>query len=195
MSVFLIEMYSMDLDKKGIMISMFQLAEQGEFTKLEQKDIVDALFSFGMSRIVSQIPKDSNKSSQINIQEEFKRIRLGSRRLLEQTENCIDTALEMLDNYQSYIEKALGDINELPKYAEYGDTIETIKLIKALDKELYNFSHAEKLLGTSRQTLKKHAEANKDGLKIIQSGGSKYLHREDMIIYFRAKHKDKNLPF
>ena len=185
----------MDLNAKSILISVFQLAEQGELTNLEQKEIINALHTYGISKINNQIGDDTNNLEEINIQDEFKRIRLGCRSILEQTEKCIDTALKMLKEYQINIEKMRAEIGKLPKFAQYGDSIELIKLIKSMDKDLYNFSEAEKLVNTSRQTLKKHAIIQKDGLRIFQSGKSEYLTREGLIQYYRAKLKDDSLPF
>lgn len=183
---------SMDLNTKAILISMFQLAEKGELTKLQQKDVVSSLVNFGMSRLSQKL---DGSESKLNIDEEFKRIRVGSRVLLEQTEQCIDTALEILKTQQSNFTQFKRDLKNLPEFAEIGDNLKTLNLIKLLDKDLYNFSEAEKLIGITRQTLKKHAEIGKSGLRIFESGKSKYLRREDLITYYRARTKDDSLPF
>ena len=73
----------MDLNTKSILISVFQLAEKGKLNKVEQKQIVSALFSFGMHRLSSNINTDNiDAPTQIeNIEESFKKIRLGTRKL------------------------------------------------------------------------------------------------------------------
>ena len=185
----------MDLNRKGFFISVFQMAEQGELSNLEQKDIIDALQSYGMSQISNQISTDPNNQQEINIQDKFKRIREGSRILLEQTESCIDTSLAMLKEYQANIEKILAEFGTLPEFAQIGDSIETIKLITSLDQDFYNLSQAQELTGVTRQTLKKHAEQELNGLKLFQIGKSLHLSREGIITYYRAKFKDHSLPF
>lgn len=182
----------MDLNTKGIFISIFQLAEKGKLTKLEQKDVVNSLVSFGLNRL-SQKMVDTD--SETNIDEEFKRIRLGTRILLEQTEQCIDTALEVLKTQQDYFDKFKIDLRSLPEHAEFGDNTKTLAFIKSLKQDLYNFSEAEALTGVTRQTLKKHAEKELHGLKATVHGKSTLLSRERLIIYYRAKFKDDSLPF
>jgi len=177
----------MDLNTKGIFISMFQLATKGELTNLQQKDVLEALNSYGTHLMM-------NHSYEYAI-EVFKKIRLGSRILLEQTENCIDSALENLEVIKKYTDKMEIDLKNLPEYAKLEDDVKTIAFIKSLDKDLYNFSHAERLSGVTRQTLKKHAKKQLHGLKIIEHGGSSYLDKERLIKYYRARFNDDGLPF
>ena len=182
----------MDVNTNTTFISMFQLAEKGELTKLEQKDVVNSLVKFGMNRLSQKL---NNINSESSIDEEFKRIRLGTRRLLEQTEQCIDTALEILKTQQNNFAQFKIEIQNLPEFSEIGDNIEVLNLIKKLDKDLYNFSEAGKLVNTTRQTLKIHAIKQKNGLKIFESGKSEYLTKEGLIRYYRAKFKNDSLPF
>lgn len=177
----------MDLNKKGILVSLFQLAERGELDDVEQKDIVNALFSFGFSRITSDFGRD--------IDEDFKRIRLGSRKILEQTEKCIDTALELVKTQQELLKKMEGNIYTAEKFAEFGDDENTMNFIKSLDQEFYNFSEAERLVNITRQTLKKHAVKNIHGLKTIIIGKTEYISKESLIIYYRNNFNINTLPF
>lgn len=177
----------MDSNTRGVIIDMFQLAEKGELAKIEQKHIITALISYGSFLL-------RNKSYN-EIQEEFKRIRVGSRKLLEQTEQCIDLALENLKNTKDLLDSMQVDYQNLPEHAEMGDDKKTIAFIESLNQDLYNFSEAERLTGVTRQTLKKHAKAGLHGLKITKLSKSEYLNKERLIVYYRAKFNDNELPF
>ena len=177
----------MDLDKKGILVSLFQLAERGELDDVEQKDIVNALFSFGFSRISNDFDR--------NIEEDFKRIRLGSRKILEQTEKCIDTALELVQTQQKLIKKMGSDVLTSEKFAQFGDDENTLTFIKSLDQNYYNFSEAERLVKISRQTLKKHAVKNTHGLKTEIIGKTEYISKESLITYYRNNFNISTYPF
>jgi len=177
----------MDLNTKGIFISMFQLAEKGELNKFEQKDVITALMSYG-NFLLRKKPYDE-------VVTEFKKIREGSRLLLENTEKCIDSALENLKHLNDTIESIGLEMQNLPEYAELGDNLETLAFIKSLKQDLYNFSEAQKLTGISRQTLRIHAKKQLHGLKTTLLGKSEYISKERLITYYRAKHKDNDLPF
>jgi len=163
----------MNLDTKGIYISMFQLAEKGELTNLEQKYIVEALVSFG------------NSINPNDIEEKFKNIRIGSRTLFEQTETCIDSALSIVKGFNKAFDDAKLSIQSMPKGAIYGDDAETLEFIKSLKEGAYNYSQAGKLTGIARQTIKKHADKRKHGLKAFTIGKSEYISREVLINYYR----------
>jgi len=177
----------MDVNTKATFISMFQLAEKGELDKLEQKDVITALMSYGTFLL-------KNKSFE-EIQEEFRKIRIGSRNLLEQTETCIDTALETLKSIKDFMDKMQIDLKNLPEYAEINDDAKTLGFIKSLTKDLYNFSEAETLTGVTRQTLKSHSEKHLHGLRITELGKRKYLSKERLIYYYRVRFNDNGLPF
>nr|WP_315183867.1 hypothetical protein [uncultured Flavobacterium sp.] len=161
------------LDKKGIFISVFQMAESGELTKTDQSEIMNALISYG--RFLK--PDDVN--------EVFKKIRLGTRHLLEQSEKCIDASLDSVQEYHKTINSVLKKEENLPKDATVGDDAETIKFINSLKKDAYNFSEAEKLIDITRQTMKKHAESGLYSLKITRIGKTDYITRENLIRYYR----------
>ncbi|MGZ0017640.1 hypothetical protein [Yeosuana sp. AK3] len=164
----------MDLNVKGILISVFQLAEKGELSKIEQKKIVEALFSYG------------NSIDPKLLDEKFKLIRIGSRTLLEQTENCIDSALAILKEFHQNIGEMKIDIQSMPEGAIYGDDKETLKFINSLNKDVYNFSEASKLINISRQTIKAHADSEKYSLKTFIIGKSQYISKKSLIDYYRA---------
>jgi hypothetical protein len=154
-------------------ITLFQLAAKGKLTEIEQQHIIQALVSFG------------NSTNPEEVDEVFKNIRTGSRNLLEQTENCIDSALSIVKSYNNYFEEAKISIQSLPDGAIYGDDKETLEFIKSLEEGPYNYSQAEKLIGVSRQTIKKHADTNKYGLKAFSVKKSQYISREALIGYYR----------
>ena len=164
----------MNLDTKGTFISMFQLAEKGELTNLEQKHVIEALVSFG------------NSINPNDIDEKFKNIRVGSRTLFEQTENCIDTALSIIKGYNKTFEDAKLSLQNMPKGAIYGDDTETLEFIKSLTEDAYNFSQAKRLTGIARQTIKKHADNGKYGLRTIWIGKSEYISKKALIDYYRT---------
>ncbi|MFY8213630.1 MAG: hypothetical protein ACOVKJ_04160, partial [Flavobacterium sp.] len=134
------------MNKKEIFISVFQMAESGELTNLEQKDIMNALFSYGCSL----------KPDEVN--EEFKKIRVGLRHLLEQSEKCTDSALNSVEEFHKAVRDVIGKEKSLPSGATIGDDAETIAFISSLVKDAYNFSQAEKVIGIARQTIKTHSE-------------------------------------
>lgn len=177
----------MDLSTKGIFISMFQLAAKGELNQFEQKDVITALMSYG-NFLLRNKPYDE-------VVTDFIKIREGSRLLLENTEKCIDSALENIKYMNDTVESIGLQIQNLPEYAEIGDNTETLAFIKSLTQDLYNFSDAEKLTGVTRQTLKKHAEKELHGLKVTVHGKSTLLSKERLITYYRAKFKDNSLLF
>ncbi|UPS90289.1 hypothetical protein [Bizionia sp. M204] len=162
------------MNTKEIFISVFQLAEKGKLSKVEQKQIMEALISYG------------NSINPKELDETFKRIRLGSRTLLEQTETCIDSALRVVKDFNKYIEDAELTIQSMPKGAVFGDDTKTLEFIKSLTEDAYNYSQAEKLIGISRQTIKAHADKGKHGLNTFTISKSEYINRENLINYYRA---------
>lgn len=165
------------MNKKEILVSVFYLAEKGELSKTEQHEIIGALESYGRSLNPDEV------------NQRFKNIRLGTRYILEQTEKCIDSALEGVNAFHKAIKDAMGADASLPKGALLGDDEETIKFIGSLELDIYNFSQAEKLIGISRQTLKKHAESGQFNLKATRISKSYYITRETMIEYYRTYFK------
>lgn len=149
------------------------MAENGELSKTEQHEIINALESYGRTL----------KPNEVN--EKFKNIRLGIRYILEQTEKCIDSALDGVNAFHKAIKDVVGSDASLPKGALIGDDEETIRFISLLDFNIYNFSQAEKLIGISRQTIKKHADSGLYNLKVTRISKSFYITRESMIEYYR----------
>lgn len=170
-------------DKKGIFVSVFQMAENGELTKTDQSEIMNALISYGRSL----------KPDEVN--ETFKNIRYGTRNLLEQSENCIDSALDSVQEFHKMIKSVLKIDENLPKGATVGDDAETINFISSIDKEIYNFSQAEKTIGITRQTIKKHAESGLHSLITTRIGKTDYITRENLIIYYRDYFKKDGFGF
>lgn len=165
------------MNKKEILVSVFYLAEKGELSKTEQHEIISALESYGRSLNPDEV------------NQRFKNIRLGTRYILEQTEKCIDSALEGVNAFHKAIKDVIGADASLPKGALLGDDEETIKFIGALELDIYNFSQAEKLIGISRQTLKKHAESGQFDLKVTRISKTDYITRENLIRYYRKYYK------
>lgn len=161
------------MNKKSIFISFFQMAEEGELTNTEQSEVMNALISYGRSL----------KPDEVN--EKFKQIRLGTRHLLEQTEKCIDSALDSVDEFHKMIQMVIGKEAILPEGATVGDDAETIAFINSLVKDAYNFLQAEKLIGISRQTIKKHAESGLHSLKTTKISKTNYITKENLIRYYR----------
>ncbi len=159
------------------------MAESGELTNLEQKDIMNALISYGRSM----------KPDEVN--ETFKNIRLGTRHLLEQSEICIDSALDSVQEFHKMVKAVLKEEVNLPVGATVGDDAETIKFINSLKKDAYNFSEAEKLIDITRQTIKKHAESRLYSLIITRIGKTDYITRENLIIYYRKYFKKEGWGF
>ncbi len=153
------------------------MAESGELSKTEQHEIINALESYGRTL----------KPNEVN--EKFKNFRLSIRYILEQTEKCIDSALDGVNAFHKAIKDVVGIDASLPKGALLGDDEETIKFIGSLELAIYNFSQAEKLIGISRQTLKKHAESGQFNLKATRISKSYYITRETMIEYYRTYFK------
>lgn len=170
-------------EKKGIFVNVFLMAESGELTKTDQSEIMNALISYGRSL----------KSEEVN--EAFKSIRLGTRHLLEQTEKCIDSALDSVIEFHKAIDGVITKEKSLPIGATIGDDAETIKFIDSLDKDAYNFSQAEKVIGIARQTIKKHAENGLHSLKTTRISKTDYITRENLIIYYRDYYKKDGWGF
>lgn len=166
-------------DKKGIFISVFQMAESGELTKTDQSEIMNALISYGRSLKPDEV------------HETFKNIRLGTRHLLEQSEKCIDFALESVKEYHQMLEGVIAKEKSLPEGASVGDDADTIKFIKSLTKDIYNFSEVQNLIDISRQTITKHAKNGLYSLKTTKISKTEYITRENLIVYYRDyKKKD-----
>lgn len=170
-------------EKKGIFVSVFLMAESGELTRTDQSEIMNALISYGRSL----------KPDEVN--DAFKSIRLGTRQLLEQTEKCIDSALDSVLEFHKAIEGVITKEKSLPSGATIGDDAETIKFIDSLVKDAYNFSQAEKLIGISRQTIKAHAEKGLHSLKTTKISKTDYITRENLIIYYRDYFKKEGWGF
>ena len=171
------------MDKKATFISVFQMAESGKLTSTEQSEVMNALISYGRS----MNPEEVNEA--------FRKIRIGTRHLLEQTEKCIDSALDNVQEFHNMLEAVLKKKEKLPDGATIGDDAETIKFINSLDKDAYNFSEAQKLIGITRQTIKKHAEDGLFSLKVTRLGKSDYVIREDFIRYYRNYHNKDGWGF
>jgi hypothetical protein len=170
-------------EKKGIFVNVFLMAESGELTKTDQSEIMNALISYGRSL----------KPDEVN--EVFKGIRLGTRHLLEQTEKCIDSALDSVIEFHKAIDGVITKEKSLPSGATIGDDAETIKFINSLKKDAYNFSEAEKLIDITRQTIKKHAESGLYSLKTTRISKTDYITRENLIIYYRDYFKKDGWGF
>ena len=171
------------MNKKAIFISIFQMAEKGELTATEQSEIMNALISYGRSL----------KPDEVN--GKFKQIRLGTRHLLEQTEKSLDSALDSIQEFHKMLQSVVVKEKSLPEGATVGDDAETIKFINSLKKDAYNFSQAEKLIGISRQTIKKHAESGSYSLKITRIIKTDYITRENLIRYYRDYFKKDGFGF
>ena len=161
------------MNKKETFVSVFQMAESGVLTSTEQSEVMNALISYGRS----MKPEEVNKA--------FRKIRIGTRHLLEQTEKCIDSALDSVQEFHNMLKAVLKEEENLPDGATVGDDAETINFINSLSKDAYNFSEAQKLIGITRQTIKKHAEDELFSLKITRIGKSDYVTRENLIRYYR----------
>ncbi len=170
-------------DKKGIFVSVFQMAESGELTKTDQSEIMNALISSGRSL----------KPNEVN--EAFKNIRLGTRLLLEQSERCIDSALDSVQEFHKMVNAVLKEEINLPVGATVGDDAETIKFINSLKKDAYNFSEAQNVIGNSRQTIKKHSESGLFSLKTTRIGKTDYITKENLIVYYRDYFKKDGFGF
>nr|WP_315172339.1 hypothetical protein [uncultured Flavobacterium sp.] len=171
------------LDKKEIFISVFRMAESGELTKTDQSEIMKALISYGRSL----------KPDEVN--EAFKKIRLGTKHLFEQSEKCIDESLDSVQEFHKMVKSVLKKDENLPKGATVGDEAQTIKFINSLEKGIYNFSQAENLIGITRQTIKKHAVNGSFSLKTERIGKTDYITRENLIIYYRDYFKKDGYGF
>jgi citrate synthase len=171
------------MNKKAIFISLFQMAEQGELTSTEQSEVMNALISYGRSL----------KPGEVN--QVFKNIRLGTRHLLEQTEKSLDSALDSVHEFHKMLEGVIAKEKSLPDGATVGDDAETIKFIDSLTKDAYNFSEAQKVIGISRQTIKKHAESELHSLKTTTIGKTDYITRENLIVYYRDYFKKDGFGF
>jgi citrate synthase len=171
------------MNKKAIFISLFQMAEQGELTSTEQSEVMNALISYGRSL----------KPEEVN--QVFKNIRLGTRHLLEQTEKSLDSALDSVHEFHKMLEGVIAKEKSLPDGATVGDDAETIKFIDSLTKDAYNFSEAQKVIGISRQTIKKHAESGSHSLKTTTIGKTDYITRENLIVYYREYFKKDGFGF
>ena len=170
-------------DKKAIFISVFQMARYGELTKTDQSEIMSALFTYGMSI----------KPDEVNTV--FKDIRMGTRKLLEQTEMCIDSTLDNLREFHERVKEIIDKEESLPSGATIGDDAETIGFISSLVKDAYNFSQAEKVIGIARQTIKAHAEKGLHSLKTTRISKTDYITRENLIRYYRDYFKKDGWGF
>jgi len=170
-------------EKKGIFVNVFLMAESGELTRTDQSEIMNALISYGRSL----------KPDEVN--EAFKGIRLGTRHLLEQTEKCIDSALDSVIEFHKAIEGVITKEKCLPNGATIGDDAETIAFISSLVKDAYNFSQAENVIGISRQTIKSHAEKGLHSLKTTKISKTDYITRENLIRYYRDYFKKDGWGF
>lgn len=170
-------------EKKGIFVSIFMMAEKGELTNTDQSEIMNALISYGRTL----------KADEVN--DAFKGIRLGVRHMLQQTEKCIDSALDSVVEFHKAIDGVITKEKSLPIGATIGDDAETIKFIDSLVKDAYNFSQAEKLIGIARQTIKSHAEKGLYSLKTTRISKTDYITRENLIRYYRDYYKKDGLGF
>ena len=159
------------------------MAESGELNKTDQSEIMNALISYGRSL----------KPDEVN--EKFKNIRLGTRHLLEQSEKCVDSALDSVQEFHKMVKAVLKEEINLPLGATVGDDAKTIKFINLLKKDAYNFSEAEKLIDITRQTIKKHAESGLYSLKITRISKTDYITRENLIRYYRDYFKKDGFGF
>jgi|GEM_PF-5665092 len=89
---------------------------------------------------------------------------------------------------RGFIEKA----NSLPEYGLFIDSDEVLEFISKLDQDTYSFSQAEKLLGVTRQTLKKYADEGIHGIKTIRVKKSDYITKESMANFYREQWENEH---
>ena len=75
----------------------------------------------------------------------------------------------------------------LPECGSDWDSEEILDFIRNLEDDIYSFSAAERLLGVTRQTLKKYAKEGTYGIKTVQMKKSDYLTKNSIAIFYRKK--------
>ena len=79
-------------------------------------------------------------------------------------------------------------VANLPPLANSFDPEVVIEFIRTLDKDAYSFLEAERLLGITRQTLRKYADEGKYGLTIEQRKKRIYLTKKGIVDFYRERY-------
>ncbi len=148
-----------------------------------------AMRFWGMAYDISMPVKDFTKT--------LKKFKQAIPNFLKVLDEVLDEAEKMgLRNYEIN-EQEFEKIKNLPPLANTQDAPQVIAFIRQLDKDLYNYSEAAKLLGVTRQTLKTYTEDENHTLKRRYSGKSWYITKESIVWFYRNRFDDENdhLPF
>lgn len=172
-----------DNNTTSLLIQLFQLAEKDGLNPIEQQQIIEAVSSYGRSLK----PND--------FQKKFKNIRTGTRALLEQIENCLDSSVKSVSEWHNIIAEIKTNDGKLPAGADISDDAETIEFINSLKKEYYNFSDAEKLIGPSRQSISIWAKEGRYSIKTIQKGERTMFTKIGIIEFYKAYNNKDGFNF
>ena len=165
----------------NILVQLFQFAENGG--EMDREKVISALSSYGLSH------------DPLTVETVFKKIRVGSKNAITFIDNCLDESLERVKIVNKAKDDIIKEFGTLPEGASLGDDKETIRFIKSLTDDFYNFSDASRLIGLTRQTIKEHADKNLFNLKTIRKGKSDYITRDDIIIYYRNYYNKDGFGF
>lgn len=141
---------------------------------------------------------DAGSVDEKEVKLKIKKFRKGIPNFLKMVDDALDEAEKMNTRMYKLINVSKERINNLPKLAAFEDSDKVVEFIRSLDKDHYSFSEAAKLLGVSRQSLRKYADENLHGIKIVRVTRSDYITKESMASFFRKKFDDEHsdsLPF
>ncbi len=104
-------------------------------------------------------------------------------------------SLEFFFNYTSNkLDEQMKDViynqervANMPLDCTLEDSDELIEFAKKLNKSNFNYSEAARLLGISRQTLKRYINENKYDLEEVRKKRSSYLTRKSVVNFYRNK--------
>ena len=163
---------------KNTIIDLFMLVEAGDLGNLNTNELVTGIISYASCN-------EKGDYQAGNYKERLKTFRTGLADLFKKLDVMIDSAEGDVERIVSFQRKRMKKLETLPQYALIEDNDKIIEFIRSLDKEFYNFSSAENLVGVTRQTLKKKIDEGFLDIKLVYKNRAPLISVQDLIRIYR----------
>jgi hypothetical protein len=163
---------------KNLVIELFMQVESGELANFNPEKLIASIIRFASSNEKGEYQAE-------NYKDRLKTFRTGLMDLFKKLDVMIDSAEGTVDKIVSFQRKRMKKLETLPKYALIEDNEKIIEFIRKLNKDFYNFSSAEKLVGVTRQTLKKKIDEGFLDIKLVYLNKAPLISQQDLIRIYR----------
>lgn len=169
----------------NIISTLFYYAENGKLDEIELGKYTTRLIAYSLT------PDDGKYKQRI------KKYKQAVTNFLKRLEVELDKTEQVADSIVATIRKENKRLESLPEFSDTFDSNTTIKFIKSLNKDVYNYSQAAKeLKQITRQTLNKNIKEGKfANVKPIIIGKTEYIRKQDLIKIYRVLFPSDNFNF